>query len=59
MPFYPQNWKKNLKKFRVGYVYIEESFDTIFNMGYRSEGVQHPAHGHGLWVGKIAHGLEG
>ena len=22
------------KKIRVGYVYIEESFDTIFNMGY-------------------------
>ena len=23
-----------LKKLRVGYVYIEGSFDTIFNMGY-------------------------
>ena len=23
-------------KFRVGYVYIEISFDTIFNMGYGS-----------------------
>ena len=34
-------------KSRVGYAYIEESFDTIFNMGY------------GLWVGKIAHGREG
>ena len=22
------------KKLRVGYVYIEESFDTIFNLGY-------------------------
>ena len=22
------------KNLRVGYVYIEESFDTIFNMGY-------------------------
>ena len=32
-------------KIRVGYVYIEESFDTIFNMG--------------LWVEKIGHGREG
>ena len=23
-----------LKKLRIGYVYIEETFDTIFNMGY-------------------------
>ena len=26
--------KLNLKKVCVGYVYIEESFDTILNMGY-------------------------
>ena len=32
-----------LKKIRVGYVYTEESFDTIFNTGY----------------GKIAHGRKG
>ena len=25
-----------LKKLKVGYVYIEESFDTIFDMGYGS-----------------------
>ena len=29
------NFQRNLlKKLRVGYVYIEESFDTIFNVGY-------------------------
>ena len=36
------------KKWRVGYVYIEDSFDTIFNMGYGG-GAYNP---HGLWVGK-------
>ena len=34
MPFSPSKLKKISKKLRVGYVYIEESFDTIFNMGY-------------------------
>ena len=38
------------KKLRVGYLYIEESFDTIFNMGY----------GGGAYnAGKIAHGRKG
>ena len=32
------------QKLRGSYVYVKKSFDTIFN---------------GLWVGKIAHGLEG
>ena len=31
----PQNWIFK-DKLRVSYVYIEESFDTIFNMGYGS-----------------------
>ena len=44
--------KKNWIKVKVGYVYIEESFDTIFNMGY---GEAYNAPQHGLWVGKIAH----
>ena len=43
----PSNLKIK-KKVRVGYVYIEESFDTIFNMGYCT----------GLLLGKIAHGLQ-
>ena len=37
MPFSgpaPSKQKFFKKKLRVGYVYIEESFDTIFNMGY-------------------------
>ena len=33
--------KKCQTNLRVGYVYIEESFDTIFNMGYGG-GVQRP-----------------
>ena len=37
---------KTEKKFEtnltVGYVYLEESFDTIFNMGYGGGGVQRP-----------------
>ena len=37
-------------KLRVGYVYIEESFDTIVNMGYG---------GGAVWAGKIAYGREG
>ena len=32
--YHPQNWNFVQKKLRVGYVYIEESFDTIFDMGY-------------------------
>ena len=40
MPFsVPAPWKLSIfstTKIRVGYVYIEESFDTIFNMGYGS-----------------------
>ena len=43
------------KNLTVGYVYIEESFDTIFNMGYGG-GRCLP---HGLWVGKFTHGREG
>ena len=37
MPFSglaPSRLKFFQKEIRVGYVYIEESFDTIFNMGY-------------------------
>ena len=37
MPFSGQAPSKQnffQQKSRVGYVYIEESFDTIFNMGY-------------------------
>ena len=41
----------------VGYVCIEESVDTIFNMGCGG-GVQRPPP-HGLWVKKIGHGREG
>ena len=32
----PQNWNFVQQKIRVGYVYIEESFDIIFNVGYGS-----------------------
>ena len=32
----PQNWKYFQQISRVGYVCIEESFDTIFNMDYGS-----------------------
>ena len=45
------------KKLRVGYMYKEESFDTIFNMGYGGGVVWRLPHG--LWVGKIAHGRKG
>jgi len=45
------------KKLRVGYVYREESFDIIFNMGYG--GAYSPPPPHGLCVGKITHGLKG
>ena len=38
-------------------MYIEESFDTTFNMGYGGA-VQRPPP-HGLWAGKIAHGRKG
>ena len=37
MPFSdlaPSKRKKLSTKLRVGYVFIEESFDTIFDMGY-------------------------
>ena len=35
----PSNWKKKKKKeIKGSYVYIEESFDTIFNMGYWAYG---------------------
>ena len=40
-----------------GNVYIEESFDTIFNMGYGGGAYNTPPHG--LWVGKTAYELEG
>ena len=33
---------ENEKKNKVGYVYIEESFDTIFNMGYGGGLQDHP-----------------
>ena len=39
MPFSvlaPSKLKKFSKKLRVGYVYIKESFDIIFKMGYGS-----------------------
>ena len=39
MPFSglaPSKLKIFQQKLRVDYVYIEESFDTIFNMGYGS-----------------------
>ena len=39
MPFSglaPSKLKFVFKKLRVGHVYIEESFDTLFNMGYGS-----------------------
>ena len=32
----PSKLKFCSKKLRVGYEYIEESFDTVFNMGYGS-----------------------
>ena len=31
--FMPSTFKTEIKKLRVGYVYIEESFVTIFNIG--------------------------
>ena len=35
-PFRPSTLKKNfLVKLRVGSVYVEKSFETIFNMGFR------------------------
>ena len=45
MPFSglaPSKLKIVKKKIRVGYVYIEESFDTIFNMGNRGAYRAHP-----------------
>ena len=37
MPFHAWKPQKLYKKNkRVGYVYIEKSFDTIFNIGYGS-----------------------
>ena len=45
MPFSgpaPSKLKIFQQKLRVGYSYIEESFDTIFNMGYGGGGVQGP-----------------
>ena len=44
------------KKLRVGYVYKEESFDTIFNMGY---GGTYRTPPHALCVGKITHAFKG
>ena len=60
MPFFgpaPSKLKILQQKLRVGYSYIEESFDTIFNMGYGGGAYNPPPHG--LWVGKIAHGRKG
>ena len=45
MPFSGLAPSKLKKKIRVGYVYIEESFDTIFNMGYGG-GLQDPPPSH-------------
>ena len=52
---------KFLKKIKFWglYVYVEESFDDIFNMGYGRGGGGGVQWGYGVWVGKIAHGLEG
>ena len=47
------------KKSREGYVCIEESFDTIYNMGYGGGGGVKPPPPHELWVRKIGHGREG
>ena len=38
----PSKLKNFPKKSMVGYVRIEEPFDTIFNMGYGGGRVQHP-----------------
>ena len=60
MPFSglaPSKLKMFSKKLRVGYVFIEESFDTIFNMGYGG-GLQDPPP-HALCVGKITHAFKG
>ena len=57
MPFSTPSTNKTEKKNLGGsYVYAEESFDTIFNVGYWGTTPPIP---HGLWVGKIAHGWEG
>ena len=54
MPFSTPSTNKTEKKNLGGsYVYAEESFDTIFNVGYWGTTPPIP---HGLWVGKIAHG---
>ena len=45
------------KKLRVGYVYLEESFDAIFNMGYGGGAYNAPPNS--LLVGKFAHSREG
>ena len=61
MPFSglaPSKLKMFSTKIRVGYVYIEESFDTIFNMGYGGRTTPPPLL-LGLWVCKIAHGRKG
>ena len=42
MPFSGPAPLKLKKKLRVGYVYIAESFDTIFNMGYWGGGPTGP-----------------
>ena len=57
MPFSglaPSKLKFFSKKLRVGFVYIEESFDSIFNMGYGG-----PTGPHALCVGKITHAFKG
>ena len=57
MPFSGLVLSKLKKKIRVIYVYIEESFDTIFNMGYGGGGYRTPLHA--LSVGKITHAFNG
>ena len=62
MPFFgpaPSKLKILQQKLRVGYSYIEESFDTIFNMGYGGEPTGPLPPPHALSVGKITHAFKG
>ena len=46
--------KAKIKKIRLGYVYIEESFDNIFNMGFGGGGVQRTPPPMAYGPGKLA-----
>ena len=46
----PSRLKKVSTKLRVVYVYIEESFDTIFNMGYGGHTTTPPPRENRPWV---------